>query len=49
MQVLMWLIPISIVLLTIAGTAFVWAVSNNQFDDLDRHGLDVLDDSTQSE
>ncbi len=43
MEVLMWLIPISAVLLTIAGVAFVWAVNNRQFDDLDRHGLDVLD------
>ena len=43
MEVLLWLIPISVVLLVSAGAAFIWAVNNKQFEDLDRHGLDVLD------
>ena len=48
MEVLIWLIPISVVLLSIAGAAFVWAVNNRQFDDLDQHGLDVIDNPNET-
>ncbi|MGF1741433.1 cbb3-type cytochrome oxidase assembly protein CcoS [Vibrio profundum] len=36
------LIPIAIVLVCIAGGIFIWAVKHDQFEDLDRQGLDIL-------
>ena len=44
MTILLLLVPISVVLLGIAIWAFVWAVRNGQFDDLDSAALDVLVD-----
>ncbi|MAT84773.1 MAG: cbb3-type cytochrome oxidase assembly protein CcoS [Gammaproteobacteria bacterium] len=46
MTILLLLIPISLLLIAIAGALFVWAVNNDQFEDLDRHGFDILDDSS---
>jgi cbb3-type cytochrome oxidase maturation protein len=42
MNILLLLIPISLVLLGVAVWAFVWAVRRGQFDDLDTPALDVL-------
>jgi cbb3-type cytochrome oxidase maturation protein len=43
------LIPIAIVFIGVAIMAFFWAVRHNQFDDLERHALDILmDDETAS-
>jgi cbb3-type cytochrome oxidase maturation protein len=44
MEILALLIPVSVVLIAIAGATFVWAVNHDQFDDLEKHGFDVLDD-----
>ncbi|MBD9370194.1 cbb3-type cytochrome oxidase assembly protein CcoS [Xanthomonas sp. XNM01] len=44
MNILLMLIPISLVLLAAAIGAFVWAVKRGQFDDLDTPALDILDD-----
>ena len=44
MNILLLLIPISLVLLGVAVAAFVWAVKRGQFDDLDTPALDILDD-----
>ena len=44
MEILVVLVPLSIVLMGIAAWIFVWAVDNDQFEQLDRHGFDVLDD-----
>lgn len=44
MNILLLLIPISLVLLGIAIWAFVWAVRRGQFDDLDTPALDILTD-----
>ncbi|MBS0364206.1 MAG: cbb3-type cytochrome oxidase assembly protein CcoS [Proteobacteria bacterium] len=45
MNILLALIPVSIVMLIAAGVAFFWAVDNDQFDDLDTPGLlPLLDD-----
>jgi cbb3-type cytochrome oxidase maturation protein len=44
MSILLLLIPISLVLLGIAVSAFVWAVQRGQFDDLDTPALDILND-----
>jgi cbb3-type cytochrome oxidase maturation protein len=46
MEILVLLIPVSIVLMAIAGVMFVWAVNNDQFKQLERHGFDVLDDDS---
>lgn len=39
MTIILVLIPLSIVLLTLAGAAFFWAVDNDQYDDMDTPGL----------
>lgn len=44
MNVLMFLVPISLLLVGLALWAFVWAVRSGQFDDLDTAPLDVLSD-----
>ncbi len=45
MNILIVLIPLSILLLIGAGVAFFWAVENDQFDDMDTPGLlPLLDD-----
>lgn len=42
MNILLMLIPISLLLLGAAIWAFVWAVRGGQFDDLDTPALDIL-------
>ncbi|KAF1687123.1 cbb3-type cytochrome oxidase assembly protein CcoS [Pseudoxanthomonas broegbernensis] len=44
MNILLLLIPISLLLLGAAVGAFVWAVRRGQFDDLDTPALDILDE-----
>lgn len=44
MNILLLLVPISLVLLGVAIAAFVWAVRRGQFDDLDTPALDILED-----
>lgn len=44
MNILLLLIPISLLMLGAAVGAFVWAVRRGQFDDLDTPALDILDD-----
>lgn len=44
MNILLVLVPISVVLLALAIGAFVWAVRRGQFDNLDSAALDVLTD-----
>lgn len=46
MTILLLLIPISLLLMGIAAAMFIWAVDNDQFEDLDRHGFDILEDSS---
>ena len=46
MEILALLIPLSIILMGIAAAVFVWAVNHKQFDQLDRHAFDVLDDES---
>jgi cbb3-type cytochrome oxidase maturation protein len=43
-NILLLLIPLSVMLLGIAVWAFVWAVRRGQFDDLDTPALDILRD-----
>ena len=42
MAILLFLIPISLLLLGVAIWAFVWAVRRGQFEDLDTASLDTL-------
>ena len=44
MNILLALIPISLLLLLAAVAAFLWAVKGGQFDDLDTPALDMLRD-----
>jgi cbb3-type cytochrome oxidase maturation protein len=44
MNVLLLLVPLSLMLLVLAIGAFVWAVRRGQFDDLDTPALDILVD-----
>ncbi|MGY6631377.1 MAG: cbb3-type cytochrome oxidase assembly protein CcoS [Wenzhouxiangella sp.] len=44
MNIIYVLIPLSVILMTLAIAFFFWAVKNDQFDDLDTPALDVLDD-----
>ncbi|MFY8134154.1 MAG: cbb3-type cytochrome oxidase assembly protein CcoS [Aquimonas sp.] len=42
MSVLIYLVPVSLVLLGLAVWAFWWAVKRGQFDDLDTPAIDIL-------
>ena len=44
MNILLALVPISLILLGVAIWAFVWAVKRGQYDDLDTPALDILVD-----
>lgn len=44
MAILLFLIPVSLLLLALAIWAFVQAVRGGQFDDLDTPPLDILND-----
>ena len=44
MNVLLFLVPISLLLLGAAVAVFVWAVRSGQFEDLDTPPMDVLGD-----
>jgi len=49
MNILLLLIPLSVMLLVIAIGAFVWAVRRGQFDDLDAAAIDILVDDAMEE
>lgn len=44
MNIIYVLVPLSVLLMLLAIGAFFWAVRNDQFDDLDTPGLDILDE-----
>lgn len=44
MNILLVLVPISLILLGVAIAAFAWAVRKGQYDDLDTPALDILVD-----
>lgn len=44
MEILYLLIPLALVLFGVILWAFSWSVKNDQFEDLDRHGHDLLFD-----
>lgn len=42
MDVIFFLVPISIIILVVAIVGFWWAVNSGQYDDLDRPATDIL-------
>jgi cbb3-type cytochrome oxidase maturation protein len=48
MNIIFVLIPLSLVLVALAGWAFFWSVNHDQFDDLDTPALIPLSDETSS-
>lgn len=44
MEILLLLIPLSVVLALVIGVAFWWSAENGQFDDLDGPGQRILMD-----
>ena len=46
MEILVVLIPVSVILMGIAGALFLWAVNNNQFEQLDKHGFDIFEEDS---
>ncbi|WP_449447710.1 cbb3-type cytochrome oxidase assembly protein CcoS [Thermomonas brevis] len=42
MNILLFLIPISLVMIGAAALLFAWAVKHGQFEDLDTPALDIL-------
>lgn len=42
MNILLFLIPISLVMIGVAALLFRWAVTHGQFEDLDTPALDIL-------
>jgi cbb3-type cytochrome oxidase maturation protein len=49
MNILLLLIPLSLMLLGVAVYAFWWAVKRGQFDDLDTPAIDILRDDPPRE
>jgi cbb3-type cytochrome oxidase maturation protein len=49
MEILVVLIPVSILLIAIAAAIFLWAVNNNQFEQLDKHGFDIFEEDSGDE
>jgi len=46
MNSLLILVPIALILTFVGIIAFIWAVRNGQYDDLERSGRDLLFDDT---
>ena len=49
MSILLFLIPMSLLLIGIAAWIFAWAVRHGQFEDLDTPALDILRDDDARE
>jgi cbb3-type cytochrome oxidase maturation protein len=49
MEILVVLIPVSVVLIGIAAAIFLWAVNNDQFEQLDKHGFDIFEEDSGDE
>ena len=47
MEIIFVLVPLSILLIAGAIYAFIWAVNNDQFEDLDREGFEILFDEKE--
>lgn len=49
MNIILIMIPLSLLLLVAAGATFFWAVNKGQFDDMDSPGLTPLEDNLPTE
>ncbi|WP_028863735.1 cbb3-type cytochrome oxidase assembly protein CcoS [Psychromonas aquimarina] len=49
MSIIYVLIPIAMVFVAIAVAVFFWSVKSNQYDDLDREGINILFDEEMRE
>lgn len=49
MAIFLVLIPLAFLLGLIGLGAFMWALKDDQFDDLDRHGMEILRDEADPE
>ncbi len=49
MNILLVLIPLSLLLLLAIIAAFIWAVRNDQFEDMDTPPLDILHDRQEED
>lgn len=47
MSIIYILIPIAMLFVTLAVVLFFWAIKSNQFDDLDREGINILFDEDE--
>ncbi len=47
MNIILVLIPLSVILIVAAIATFFWAVNNDQFEDMDAAALDVLGDDSE--
>jgi cbb3-type cytochrome oxidase maturation protein len=45
MDSLLLLIPVSLIILCLVIWLFIWAVNNKQFEDLEKHGHDIIFDN----
>jgi len=48
MNILLLLIPLSIVLVGASAWAFLWAVNHKQFEDLDAAALNIIEPTTSN-
>jgi len=49
MNIIFLLIPMAIAVIVFAGYIFFWAVKSDQFEDLERHGSNILFDEDVSQ
>ena len=50
MEILYLLVPMAVIFFAVILWAFSWSVKNDQFEDLERHGYDMLfDDDIDSD
>ena len=48
MDILFLLIPVSLLFLALAVWLFIWAANNRQFEDLEKHAMEILFDDDQN-
>lgn len=48
MEIIYVLIPIAMIFVAVAIAVFFWAVKSNQYEDLDREGINILFDDNET-
>lgn len=49
MEIILFLIPISLVILILVITIFCWAIKDGQYDDIDKHAKAILLDDMNND